>query len=212
MPKTNTKSYNTTVGATAKPYLLPGIAQILLYLLLSILLLLALNARNIWRYFSDTVVISQSQLEPSSSWISRTWDSVLHGIWLQILFWILVGCLVYIFIWFLSNIIANIRNDIIADDYKHPAFYSHYKFWESVLARKVFFGVSLTLLIIYFFFFARMTKLLAQLCYSAFSNFSWTSSLQSTVGAIISCAFLIYILILLLHITANAWRVTFKDL
>ncbi len=214
MPNTNTKSYNTVVGVTSRQYLLPGMAQVVLYLILSAMVLLALNAHNIWRYISDQILIPQTDLGPSSNndWIGRGWHFLTHGVWLQILFWILVGCLVYIFIWFVGNIVANIRNDIVADDYKHPASYNRFKFWESVLARKTFFGVSALLLIIYFVFFIRLASLLAELCYSAVTNFEWATSSKDLLGALISCAVLIYLLVLLAHITANAWRFTFKDL
>lgn len=211
MPNTNTKSYNTIVGLTPKQYLLPGFVQIFLYLLLSLFVLMALNTRNIWHYFKDVTVLPNGSTDNSTDLANRGWHLISHGVWLQILFWVLVGCLVYIFIWFLSNLIANIRNDIVADQYKHPSTYSRLKFWESVLSRKVFFGFCVIVLIVYLWFFVLMANLLAKLCYSAFTNFGWLSSTGELLGAVISCAFLIYLLVLLVHITANSWRLIFKE-
>jgi hypothetical protein len=209
------QSHNS-IGATNRKFLFPGGWQILLYALVGVILLIVLNIKTAWQYLNDTVLKSEGGLDsiianhaPNAH---RFLNSLSQSVILQFIFWLFVGCAVYILIWFAKNIAVNVLNDIVADKYVHPNSYNRAKYWESIVARKIFFGLSVFLLITYSFAGVKLLRLLAMLCYDKIVKFHASESLPAMLLAIAATTGLIYALILLLHIVVSSWRLIYKDL
>src|SRR4051812_48340303 len=118
--QTEIQSHNSSnfIGATNKQLLLPSGSQILLYFLVSILILIVLSINKTWDYLNQVVLVPQGGLD---SIIAKNFPSVhkflnyiSQSILLQVVFWVTVGCAVYVLIWFAKNIFINIRNDMVA--------------------------------------------------------------------------------------------------
>lgn len=214
--KNNIESHSSSVGTTSKQFILPSGAQLLLYALISILLLLALNVKNAWDYLNNTVLVPQGGLDSilaqKAPGIHKFIGSVSQSIALQVVFWIFVGCVVYVFIWFMRNITTNVLNDIVADKYVHPESYKRSKYWGSILARKVFFWSSTAVLVLYLITGTRLLVYLSQLAYRFTVDFHLVHSLWQYVQIVAAATGLIYILILIIHVCVNSWHFMYKDL
>jgi hypothetical protein len=182
---------------------------------MSLLLLLMLNSQVIWHYFSGQDLAGQSlgevigqNVKGLQSLLSR----ISEGRVLQTLFWALVGIFMYISVWFIRNVVLNVRNDIVVDEYVHPRNYSRTSYWQSVISRKIFLAFSVIVLIGYLYSCIRLLPLLAKLCQSAVESFSWSPSVVELLGSWLVGAFLVYVLLLLGRVTAIFWRLIYLDL
>lgn len=211
------KSYSSgSIGSTSKQFLLPSIPQLLLYALIGLLILVLLNLAKAWDYLNQNVLMPQggaeSYISQKSPWLYHAINSLSHSIILQVIFWVAVGCIVYIIIWFIRNIGINVLNDIAADNYVHPESYKRSRYWESVLARKIFFGISIILLITFIVSGARLMTSLANTSYRIVTTFHTLHNLLELVGTLLAATCLIYVLVLIAHLSINSWRFIYKDL
>jgi len=215
---TNIESYSTSnsIGVTSKQFLWPGWSQLLLYVLVSFLLLLVFNVKNAWSYLNNNIIAPQGGLgailSSNNRLLKHIFNSFSHSIVLQVLFWVAIGCFVYVIIWFIRNIAINIMNDIAADNYVHPATYKRLRFWESILVRKVFSGISIFTLIIYIGASTKMVMYLSGLCFRLVQNFQPIRSLLEIAACVLVTTVLVYILILLTHVAVMSWRLIYRDL
>lgn len=215
MANRSLQSYNSRVKNSLRLFLQPGGADIALYLFLAMMLLLGLNAKNIWDYFSSQNLVSQnlgqliSQNEP---WIPTFLKKLSEGRLLQGVFWAVLGTFIYILVWSLRNLTVNIRNDIVADEYIHPAEYKRFLYWRSIIARKVTFVVATVVWVAFIISSVQLISSLANLCRQAVSNSNWMSSVMQLLGCWIVVSILIYLFMLLSRIVMIGWRLIYTDL
>jgi hypothetical protein len=209
-------SSSKLIGASNRKFLIPSAGQILLYVLMSTLLLAVLNIGKGWNYLNKTVLKPQGGLDniiaTNSPALHNFINSLSHSIVLQVIFWIFVGCAVYIIIWFVKNIAINMLNDITADQYVHPQHYHRYKFWSGILGRRIFFWISAIILVLYLIAGTRVLVYMASLCYRFAVNFDLAQSSWQLAEIVLATTGLIYLLVILVHITINSWRLMYKDL
>jgi hypothetical protein len=209
------ESHNS-IGVTNKKFLLPGGWQIFLYTLISTLILIALNIKAAWKYLNDSVLTPEGGLDSiianQSPGAHKFLNALSQSILLQFVFWLFVGCGVYIFIWFAKNIAINVLNDIVADKYVHPKSYNRAMYWESIIARKIFFGLSVFMLLTYLAASTKLLFLLANLCHDKVITFHASHSIPILALALLATTALVYALILLLHTVVNSWRLIYRDL
>jgi hypothetical protein len=214
--KNELQSHNSAIGATSKHFILPSGSQILLYMLISVLLLISLNLKKIWDYLNHTVLVPQGGLDSviaqNAPGVHKVLSSLSQSIILQVLFWICVGCVIYIFVWFVKNISINLINDMVADNYVHPTAYKRFKYWESLVARKVFFWVIFVVLTLFIITGLRLLTYLANICYTEILNFKTAHSLIVIPESLLATTGLIYIAVLLIHLAVNSWQLISKDL
>jgi hypothetical protein len=207
---------SNSIGATSKSFLVPSGSQIFLYVLISFLLLITLNIGKAWEYLNKAVLKPQGGLDSivasNAPGLHKILNSLSQSIILQVIFWVLVGCIVYVIIWFVKNIAINLLNDITADQYIHPTTYKRSRFWGSIFARRTFFWISAVLLIVYLSVGTRVLVYLANLCYSAVIDFEKVQSVLDLAGSILAVTCLIYMLVLVVHVTMSSWRLMYKDL
>jgi|SRR5581483_11328469 len=209
------QSYNSRVKNSLRLFLMPGPADIALYLFLALMLLLGLNAINIWDYFSSHNLVSQnlgqliSQNEP---WIPNFLKRLSEGRLLQGVFWAVLGIFIYILVWSLRNLTVNIRNDIVADEYIHPAEYKRFIYWRSIIGRKVMFVVAVVVWVAYIISGVQLVSSLATTCRQAVASSDWLSILTQLLGCWIVVSVLIYLLILLGRVVMIGWRLIYTDL
>jgi hypothetical protein len=211
----NIKSSSSSLSDNSN-YLWPTIYQLVLYFLISFLVLLILNLKNMWTYLNDTVLKPDGGLDSiiaqSAPGVHKVLNSLSQSIILQVIFWIFVGCAVYLLIWFIKNIAINLLNDITAGQYVHPKSYKGYVFWSGIFARRIFFWVSAAILLAYLAVGARFIGYLADICYQAILTFEPLQSSIDIAGSAILATALIYVLTLISHICVNSWRLMYKDL
>jgi hypothetical protein len=210
-------SYNSSIGPSLQQFLLPSLPKLLLELLIGAFLLTALNIRSIWTYFTSGILATTQfdlgdLINQKARGLHDFLNNISRGRFLQIVFWLFVGCIIYLLIWFIGNLITNVRNDIVADEYMHPAAYNRKNYWESVIARKIFFWCIVVVLIAYISAAFRFCIALAKYCNSALINFSWSRSLVVVVASIVITAILLQLLTILARIVANSWQFIYRDL
>jgi hypothetical protein len=206
---------HSSIGATSKRILLPSGWQLLLYMLASCLILFTLNIKTMWRYLNNTVIKPQGGLDQlladKTPSIHKLLGNLTHSVILQYLFWLVVGCIIYILIWSVKNLAINLLNDVVADNYVHPKGYNRTKYWQSVIARKIFFGLCLGLLLTYVASGTKILFLFAEFTHQKLANFHASSLIQIAL-CVFATMLLIYVLILLLHTVVSSWRLIYKDL
>jgi hypothetical protein len=211
--KINPSSSNKEKDIT---FFLPTIYQIVLYFLISCLVLIMLNTGKAWDYLNNTVLIPQGGLDSIIATNAPSLHTVLNyvsqSIILQVIFWVFVGSVVYVLIWFVKNIAINLLNDITADQYIHPKSYQRTKFWSSILARRIFFWVSAVIVVVYISVSMRFIFYLANICYEAIVKFHPVHSSLTILESALVITGVIYILVVVVHIVANSWRLLYKDL
>ncbi len=210
------ESHSSYDGENSKWHFIPTPIQVLVYFLASCLLLTILNIGRIWHYLSTSLFGNQGGAEnfvaahiPA---LHGAYHFITHSIILQVMFWALVGCVIYGFIWFGKNIFISLMNDFVADQYVHPPGYNRSKYWESVLMRKVFFTLSLVVLIASFIGGVGFVMALASACYTTVTNFTIVGGTLTLFGSALITTTLIYALTILTYLTTKAWRLIYKDL
>jgi hypothetical protein len=213
--KDDFQAHNAEADGKIRKFLVPTLPEFLIYLLMSVLVLTLFNATLIWKYYRDNIVSLQAGdnlIGQSPSGLKHLVLDVSGSRVPLILFWLLVGCLAYIFIWFMHNIYLNIRNDFVADAYVHPYNYDRAHFWETVLIRKVIFAVSLVILAAYVPLVFRLLRILAQDAHVEVANFSLVNGLAGLLIIALVGSFLLYVLALLVHTVFRCWRIIYSDL
>jgi hypothetical protein len=214
--KNDIQSNNSKIGSISKHFLLPSGPQLLLYALISILLLIAFNIKRVWEYLNDVVLLPQGGLDSLIAehlpWLHKFLSSLSQSIILQVVFWLAIGCGIYIIIWFVKNIFINVKNDMVADNYVHPAYYKRSTYWESLAARKVFFWVVWFLLAAQIVSGLRLITYLANLCYMEVLDFHLVHSLFTMFQSVLAGTGLVYVIVLLIHLAVNSWHLIYKDL
>lgn len=208
------KSHNSSPTQAFRSLLVPSLTEALLYLFISMLLLALLKAQAIWHWVTGNLATSSSSSIPAAhpSAIHSFWTFISQGRLPQILFWITVGIVVYSLIWFAWNIINNVRNDIVAADYVHPRSYNRKGYWESVLARKAVFVISVIVLFSYAVVVFKLFLVMADLSYAAIESSTLLNSLTLVASSALVGALSIYFLVVLGRLVGNSWQAIYKDL
>ena len=214
---THPRSHSSRTSGDIKQLLIPPTSQLLLNLVLAALILLALNARAVWHYFTRGInensrVELGDLIQAKAPALYDFVDSVTHGRLVQILFWLFVGCIVYLIIWSIGNFFTNIRNDIVADEYVHPSSYDRTDYWSSVLARKVVLACTIFVLVAYTYAGAKLIILLADLCYRSVLEFSWLDTTITFAGCLIATTLVLQIFAFLWRFVINSWGIVYRDL
>ncbi|PJE65628.1 hypothetical protein COU91_00625 [Candidatus Saccharibacteria bacterium CG10_big_fil_rev_8_21_14_0_10_47_8] len=208
------KSHSNPVEAF-KSFFVPDLTGAVLYFFGSLVLLGLFNSKALWHWLTGSFVMSGS-----GSALPATYTSAIDSFWvfisqsrlLQILFWVFVGIVAYTFVWFIWNVINNLRNDVVAGDYVHPRSYTRISYWRSVLESKVIFTVSVIALLIYFVLFFKLFSVIANLSLSAIENFRLINSLVLLVSSMLAGTFLLYFLVILVRVAKNSWQSIYKGL
>lgn len=211
------RSYNSSVASELKSFL-PTTPQLLLDLLLGFLLLAFFNIRGLWRWFSTGGIGNGTQVDigglihDRAHWMTDTYNSFTQGRGIQILIWIVIGCCIYLIFWFVSVLITNLRNDIVANEYVHPKTYKSSWFWGSVLQQKGFFLCMVILLVGYIYCSVKLLNYLANLSYHSVINFQLYPDLPILISSLLASAITVHVFFMVFQLTKNSWNYIYKDL
>jgi hypothetical protein len=205
------QSHSTAHAESLRSALVPSWGQVFIYILLGLITLVALNIGALWTYFNSSVGVSQ---ETANAVISNQFDrfsnfagNILDGRLAPMLFWGFLGVITYMVFWLIKNTAINVRNDLTAENYKHPFSFSRQKYWQSIAAHKVFLVCSIIFLSAFVYLsLVYWLPILARVFYAAIYSWEPVDSGWKLLGAILATAFLIYFVVLLARITRNAWR------
>jgi hypothetical protein len=209
----NTQSYNTTVlGLNPLKFLVPELPQLVLYFALAILLLVALNVPTIWSSLTSGGPGLSQIAASNGDGLYKTWHIVSNSNLVAGLFWGVLGCAIYLVIWFFRSLATNVRNDLVVASYVHPATYKEYLYWRSLILRKVFFGLALLGLLIYLYAGAKTLIALAHFGYWRIeSSLNYGGYIQ-LAGTLVAGMLLLHGFTLILKITLNFWQFIYRDL
>ena len=204
----NTTSYSDRSRRPWRNLAYPQTEEILLYILLSVLLLVALNARGLWRYFSVHVVGSDRVSISGSLYQLHDWSGILaaQGRVVQALFWATVGFFTYLIVWIIYNFFIDARNDIVAGEYTHPDSYNRTVYWETAIGSKVLFFAVIASIGLFAFCCTRLLPLFAKLFFLAVNHFSFSSSLLGLLASIIGVSVLVHLSNILCRLFILSWR------
>lgn len=201
---------NSQKKLSIRDFLGLSVAQISLDVVVAGLILTLINIRPIWHYFNDNVVATQQAslstiMNNNDSWLDRFLHQLAASRIPQILFWILMGCVVYLVIWLIRNATTNIRNDVVASNFVQPNASDKGDYWRPILLRKTFFAAILAVLAGFAFASYKLVKVFADLCSWAVSDFHPFHSISEITVAILAVALVLQILLVLIRITARSW-------
>ena len=159
----------------------PGWAETLLYLLLSLIIIIGLNAGSVINKLSNNYIGSPKGLKTNfstlSSSFSNAFSSALGGRLGQIILWAFVGSLAYMALWLARNVLNSFENDVISAHYLHPSSYSRAGYWGSSVAVKIFLAAGLFMFAAYAFIaVTAVLPAVAALAGSAAYNFHASTS------------------------------------
>jgi len=205
------KSASEIESHEARNFFLPDITEVSLYLLLSIIAVVGLNAGNIISKLSSNYIGPPENLKANFTTLydgfSHSFSSALGGRLGQMMLWAFVGALAYIGLWLAKNVLNSFENDIISDHYLHPSTYSRAGYWGSSFSVKIFLAAEVLIIIGYFF--VAVTSILpslAALAGSAAYDFNWSSSLFYLLIAVLGTALSVYIGVVLLKLLSHLWK------
>src|SRR3989344_3088959 len=208
-------SYSSRFSVSARQFFIPSRAQVFMYILISSLLLVLLNGQTIWSKFKtnlQTDISFNDVIVGNAPFMQKVIDRLSHSRVPEIIFWLLVGCAVYIIVWFARNITSNIVNDVVADSYLHPSNYDRRLFWQSIIARKTLLFFCVLVLITYIIIGVKFLPIVAKFFYSAIDDFRLSPSVVEILVSIFITTLLLYLFILLTHLTVNLWRLVYRNL
>jgi len=207
--KKNIRSHSTQTSNPGRAFWLPDWLQLLLYFFISFLILVALNFRALWDHLNrDTLASTSENASGLQSWLAGSSQTRI----LQFVFWMFIGCTVYVFIWFIGSVFTNIYNDVVVDEYVHPKTFNRKRYWQSVLFRKLFWITSLVTLMAFILTSIKLMPQLGNLAFRGVQDFNWRDSSLELLGALAATTGIIYLFVLLVHICLNSWRAINRDL
>jgi hypothetical protein len=189
----------------------PSAAEFMLYILISIILLLALNFSNILNHLSDDYVGSPENLKANFSDLferfSNLFSNALGGRLGQILLWSFIGALLYIGLWLMKNILNSFENDLIAGHYLHPSNFSRAGYWGSTFSIKIFLAAIVIITLAYVgVMVVALWPAMAALAGSAAYNFNSVTSPLYVCFAIIGLAISMYVAVVLFRLVSHLWK------
>ncbi len=195
---------------------IPGALELVIYLLAGIIFVALVNIRALWNAINSSV---QTTYVDTSSIIDETLinfgdrlNGLLEGRPGQMLFWAIVGCLIYMLIWLSQNFIINLRNDVVADKYLHPNNYKSSSYWEGVLAHKIFFVTTVVVLFLYVFLSLTLfIPILSKIFKNATFSFSVPSSIIQLVLITLLSAIMLYLAVFIVKLVAYSWRAVINN-
>ena len=192
-------------------FFVPGWAEVFLYVLLSAVIILVLNAGSIISRLSNNYIGSPDKLKANFSTLVTGFDhsfsSALGGRLGQIMLWAFVGAVVYMGLWLVRNVLNSFENDVITAHYKHPTGYNRAAGLGASLSTKVFLLAELIITAVFFFFaFTAALPAVAALAGSAAYHFHAPTSLYYIAFAGLGTALMIYIAMVLLRLLAHLWK------
>jgi len=135
-----------------RDFILPSFSELLLLFLISILIIIVVNAREVWFLFTDSTHISSVAFREAFSSQSYFIDShnVTGGLGsLSIfLFWVFVGSIIYMAIWATQHFYRRAKDDIQDVNDTMPAE-SRYRYWQTKLAQHIYFVGNMIVFTIY---------------------------------------------------------------
>jgi hypothetical protein len=195
----------------AKNFFVPSGAGIVLYVLLAMIAVLALNAGNIIQHLSSNYIGPPENLKANFTTLydgfSHSFSTALGGRLGQMMLWAFVGALAYIGLWLAKNVLNSFENDIISDHYLHPSTYSRAGYWGSSFSVKIFLAALVLITAGYVFILVTsVLPSLSALAGSAIYKYDWSSSPLYLLVAILGAALAFYITQVLLRLLAHLWK------
>lgn len=189
----------------------PGIAEVVLYFLLSGIALLLINVGGILKALGGNYIGSPQELHASftnlSSGFSSSFSGALGGRLGQIILWAFIGAVTYIGLWLVKNVLNSFENDIISAHYLHPSSFSQAGYWGSSLAGKLFLGGLILVTFGYTFIALRaILPAFGVMAGSAVYNFAWQSSPAYLLFALCGMSLVLYIGTVLLRLAIHLWK------
>jgi hypothetical protein len=192
--------------------MVPGALQIALYLFIAGLLLVLFNAADIWEAVNPDRSNGGTSDESVTVSQDGVWSSLTSGRLPQILFWGLIGMVMYGGVWFAWNVLTNLRNDMAADEFVHPKTYSRARYWSTVWGHKIIFAISALVLVVYGYVLFKLLMVLADSSYISVNDFSFPGTILKIGVSVVAIALMLHVFALLLRVSVNSWRSVYKDL
>jgi hypothetical protein len=195
----------------ARSFFRPGGAEVFLYILVGLILLIIYNSGSIIDRLGSNYIGSPQNLKTNfttlSSGFSNSFSTALGGRLGQIMLWSFVGALAYIALWLAKNILNSFENDLIADHYLHPASFSRLGYWGSSFSVKIFLAAALLISLGYTFVAVRaVLPAVSALAGSAAYNFHWSTSPWYMLFSVVSIGLVLYIGMVLLRLVSHLWK------
>jgi len=208
------ESYDSHLANSIKRLFLPDWLEIILYVLSAGVLLCVLNYRVFLNSVSNSSNVSQDVL---SNYLHTKLTSVgdfagglLQGRLTNMLFWAFVGCLIYMAVWTLQNLIINLRNDVKAGRFVSVENQTGRRkaYWTSVVSSKIFFICSLLAVFIYLVALSRFMLPVASRYFglAISTDFRFPGTIFSVLLSLLGTTLLLFVLVLGVRIVSRSWR------
>ena len=194
---------------STRNFFMPSRVEIQLYFLLSLFLLLLANSNALLTYFTTKLTGSY---QPVGVEIGNGFSAMVNYLDQKsgyraagFIFWLAVGLVVYLFFWVSTNLFTNLRNDFIAEDYRHPPSFNSKNYWQAVMRLKAALVLSVIWLIVFLMLTAKELPRISDWFYQGLTHQPFINGLPKLVLALVVACFLFYVLERSLKAIHNFW-------
>jgi hypothetical protein len=192
-------------------FIVPSWVDVITYIVLSCLLLFALNASKLWHAFVDKQANAYDTVGSSYTMLNFDNNRLMSfaGDFSVLLFWLAVGSLVYVTIWLTQNSLSEVKHEIGEGQMVSGDMVKR-NYLHSLIAHYIFFCALTLLTLISFYFVAGFIfPIVNAAFYGTIITFQQFDVLNivSGVAAILLLAVILYLLKLLVQIYIRFWRI-----
>lgn|GEM_PF-4912552 len=187
-----------------KDFFVPTKLVWLLYAIISLVVLILLNAAAIVQVFLVQPVTAQ-ELVPLTDKLSQFQDKLNTPI--VMIFWLFIGAATYTIIWLAENVLFIARTQVAESQYVARSPTARQQYWQSAVASNVFLVFIVLLWVSFIAFYLRVllptfATLFHKGLYSAPVYQRFVDILAAILGNIVA----IYIILLLRRLITQSWR------
>jgi hypothetical protein len=202
------KSQSELSVRSMSDFFVPTLPVAILYFLIGGILLAVYDSHQIlsWLGISDSSDTTAS-LQSLSSHLNNSLSTAFGGRIGSIVIWSLVGAITYIIIWLANNLVNSFENDIIVDNYLHPAGFNRAGYWGSTMAGIVFLATMLIILVFYSYIALKvLLPAAALLTNNSVINFRPLQSLGYIGLCLLLSTLIVYIWTRMVKLLAHLWQ------
>jgi len=202
--------------AATRSLYIPSRAEIVFCATVGLFLLLLFNINALVGFYADKIIgggqLARQQFGNDIQSVVNYIDARTGFRLAGFIIWFALGIAAYLFIWLLSNLFINVRNDFIAANYVHPPDFNKQRYWRRVRQAKAQFVLGLVGIIIYVAIAFWQSKRISQAFYQGLTQPPFITHLPGLVLSLVVASLLVYIFVTLAKICRHGWLLIQKGL
>jgi hypothetical protein len=189
---------------TLKDLFIPSGLSVLLYLLISLLMLAALNLAAFGVVLTGRA-FNSNDITPLTAQLSDFQDRL--GTPIVMVFWLFIGAAVYSAIWLVESVFFVAKTEFDETRYFAPGSTLRKRYLKTALASNLFLVLMIILWVVYIAFYLRwLLPVYSSLFHNGLLAMPVSEQLTDIAAAVVGNAFAIYLLLLMRRMLTALWR------